>query len=505
MRRPTRSDQHGLIALVGASIALRVAYLIDYSQLPFLWGPLFDSRVYLRQAASILGGRLDDPASIAFSPLYGWFLAMFGARPFEQPIHVQLLLGVVNVVLVHQIGLVLGGRTTGLLAGLAYSAYGLFVFHETKLMTETVALTWLLVAMRLWVSPRFDRGDRIVSIAIGSLLAVAVLTRSSLLPSIPCFVVAAAMPWRGAPTLDARGRLVRAGLLLVGLLVPLALHGAWSHARFGLFVPVTLASSTAARATSTSDRWTGDLAVLRHEGTRDVSPYDVVREAERRVAVSRSGGSDASPLAGIDWIGWARGAPRKIVETFADIETTSEYGFYGERSEVPVLRALSLSFGAIALLALLGAAWIVRRRGPWALVPWLPLVVGTSLLTTLFHPSSRYRLPMVVPLVLVAAFGVASTLRLRDVRARIGAMVVVALIVGGFAARSWRYELRSPALWETRVAESAVVRGDLDEARRRIARARSLAPGDPDVARSIRRITRGMRGATQPPGGERPE
>lgn len=60
----------------------------------------------------------------------------------------------------------------------------------------------------------------------------------------------------------------------------------------------------------------------------------------------------------------------------------------------------------LLILGMLGAWVLVRREGPWALVPLLPLFLGAVACTTLYHPSTRYRLAMIVPLLILSGPGV---------------------------------------------------------------------------------------------------
>ena len=59
------------------------------------------------------------------------------------------------------------------------------------------------------------------------------------------------------------------------------------------------------------------------------------------------------------------------------------------------------------------------------------------------------------------------------------------LVVLGLSLRTVTYELRSPGMWELRVAEGELARGDVEAATARIARAREVGAGDPAVERRI--------------------
>src|SRR5262245_1687923 len=99
-----RSARRRLVLLLAGAGLFKLVYLVQYARLPFLRAPLFDSVVYLRQAQAVLAGRFDDAALLAFSPLYGYFLALMGAgRLIGAPILAQLALGTLNLYLVYRL------------------------------------------------------------------------------------------------------------------------------------------------------------------------------------------------------------------------------------------------------------------------------------------------------------------------------------------------------------------------------------------------------------------
>lgn len=185
------ADARRLLALLALAALLRVTYLAEYLSLPFLEGPLFDSPVYLRQAASIHAGRLADPTLLAFSPLYGYFLALFGPDPRLIPVLAQLLLGLATLYLLHRTVAALFDEKAALIAGLLMTGYGLVVFFETKLMSETLGLALLVSAVAALASASFRKGGPVAIAGAGVLLALAVLARASLLFTLPLFVLAA--------------------------------------------------------------------------------------------------------------------------------------------------------------------------------------------------------------------------------------------------------------------------------------------------------------------------
>ena len=472
---------------------LKLSYLFDYSGLPFLWGPVFDSVVYRAQAEAVLAGRHGDPTLLAFSPLYGYLLAGVGVAPPIKLALFQVALGVLNTALVARIGRALFGPAAGLCAATLFVGYGLFTFYESKVLSETLGLTLLLLSLFFLTSESTRvRVFAAPTLLAGALLGLAILSRASLLFVGFATVASALMPW--APADPLKRRLQRVAWLAIGLAAPLVAHGLFTLAHTGFFVPVIFVSRTAAAAARVGDAWRGDLSALSPRASGEVSAWDVVDQARARLA---AGPDAAQPSPPLDLWGVLSGAPVKLADTLRDIETTFDYGFYGERSEVPTLYAFPVSFGLLMLFAGFGAALLARERALRSAWPLAGLVLGTLATTALFHPSSRYRLPLALALALVGGAAVPAIARLERVRLRSALSAV--LVVGALAlgARHATRGLSAPAWWHVRVAESAVEAGDAALATERVRAAALLAPSDSALQRRIEALSR--RGGLPPP------
>lgn len=473
----------GLIAIV---VVHKAAYFFEYAVLPFIYGPIFDSAVYDAQAAAVRAGQFGDATLLAFSPLYGYFLAAFPTGEYLFVVVAQLAMGLLNIVIVHRIALRLFGPREALASAALYFGYGIFSFYETKVLSETLGITFVLSAILHFMSePVRERAEAKRSVLAGALMGLAVLARASLLFSGLCSVVIAFLPWgeeRASAKLCAKRGLAHAS----GFALILLLNGTWNYIHTGFFVPVIFVSQTASAAANVGERWTGDLSQLSTHASGEVSPWDVVDQASERLHHRSTQNANAS---GLNVGGILRGAPEKIVRTLSDQETTYDYGFYGERSEVVALYLLPLSFGCLLLLGAVGAFFLVRRHGARALLPFLPLVLGTLATTVLFHPSSRYRLPMALPLVLLAGFGVLRAVEIESMRVRraVCAALLVACVV--LIARHELHPLQSPAWWQVRVAEAAAASGDLATLEARVRRARAMAPNDARLQQRLDQIS----------------
>jgi hypothetical protein len=469
--------------LILAALALKTLYLVQYLALPFLFGPLFDSQVYLLQARRIAEGRLGDATLLAFSPLYGYFLALLGAGQASiLPVLVQLLLGGLNLLLVRRITARWFGETAGLSAAILYLGYAPLLFFESKIMSETLGLTLLLGTLALSTRAAFLRGEAGASAAAGACFALALLTRASLLLTGPLLALASALP-RAAQAADARRKRAHPGRFRalwfsVALALVLLAHGGWTKLHSGLFVPVILVSGTASRATQQT--WTGDLSVFKRDGEQAVGAFSVVDQARARLSRARRGEPERAgePL---DLAGYLRQVPHKLWLTLRDRETSFDYGFYGERTEVWILRVLPVSFGMLLSFGGIGLLGALGNRKLRASAPLLAIALGTLLTTTLFHPSTRYRLPLVIALLPLAGYAWQLALGLPNRRSRLLSLSALSAIALTFGVVQALRPLDNPAFWQLRVAEAALEEGDFATVRKRLASARALAPADTQV------------------------
>lgn len=450
-----------MLLVLAAAGALRLAYLAEYASLPFWDGPLFDSLVYLRQAAAVQAGHHGDASLLAMSPLYGYFLALLqGIAPLVAV--VQAGLGLATLWLVWRLARRRLPAGPALVAPLALATYGALVFYETKLLSETLGLSLAVAA--LWLSEEGRaRGRTGLTAAAGAVFALAVLSRASLLLLLPFVALAEA--------LEPGRRLRRAAAFTLAAGALLLARGAWTQAETGHFVPVIMASSTA--ATTTHRAWDGELRAS--DGSdRRASAWDVVKQAEERLA----GREPAATYRGLDLVGLVEHAPAKLARLFSDTETGFDYPYYGERTLLTSLNLLPTSFGTLLVLGALGLAARLRRRDLGSLWPLLAWIVGIVALVVVFHPSTRYRLPIVVPLALLSADAVAfvAALAPRPRALAAGALLAVAAV---FTWRLYDYRLANPANLERTLATSHGQAGDHAAAEVHFARARALESAGP--------------------------
>ena len=134
-----------------------------------------------------------------------------------------------------------------------------------------------------------------------------------------------------------------------------------------------------------------------------------------------------------------------------------------------------VSFGLLLSLGTVGGFALVRARGPRPILHLACVFFGVLATTTLFHPSTRYLLPMIVALAPLAGIALSEALRLyqRGHRRYLFALLVLAV---GFGARNATRSVAHPGMWQLRVAEAAAVARDIPECRSRVSEARRLEP-----------------------------
>lgn len=489
-----------LICIFGTLAIIKAVYLLEYSNLPFLYGPICDSLMYLRQAHQIRSGNFGDASIIAFSPLYGYFLALLGGGvSLGIPVLLQLLLGLFNVGLLFWITARLFNAQAGIIAAIMYGTYGTLLFFETKILSETLSLTLLLVATALYFQPEFENGQWRSGLLSGVFIALSVLARASLIFTIPFYVGASLLSWSRAP-LSIRIRTKRTFALVLGIGGVLLGNGLWNMSNTGFFIPVILVSDTVRRTTTiNSEEKAENLLPTQQDGPIDPgdgNALDVLGQAQSKMDKQYSTpqsehGIDA-PAFGIDLYGWLTHIPERTVNTISDSEIIYQYYYYGERSEMTALGLLPNSFGLILLLGTLGLARLIWDRGVSVIIPYMPIILGCLVTTTLYHPSTRYRLGMVIPLMILAGHGISLPGAFKAARSKIVSLSVLVALCAGFSIYTWTASRVHPAIWQLNLAQSYLVSAKHPMVKHHMELANRYAPRDPAIQSAIKRLKQGL-------------
>lgn len=408
-----------LIVLLFLAAALRILYLADVQAHSIYWDALMlDAALYDDQARLVLSGDWLGGAGVyTLPPLYPYVVAglyfLFGPHLLVVRLF-QLALGLINVALVASIGRAAFGRRVGLIAAGLVVLYGPFLFMEAKLMGTTLGVTLGLCLLRLLMTAQEreatgEGGSPMIWGGSGLLLGMTALARPETLLFAPLAAGWAARvtrrPWRSA------------GLLLAGVALAVAPVAIRNVAVSGEWSPANLISSQSGITfyQANNPRAGGVYVFLGPEGFSG----DPRRQAdeEQHLAERATGGPmTRSQITrywmgrGLEWIASDPGAflfleARKLARYLGSYEYSTEYIYRVEREWVRTLWIPFLPFAAISCLALAGLVAFIRE-GPRPGGSILALFILANLAASLmFYVSSRYRLPAVPAMIVLAALG----------------------------------------------------------------------------------------------------
>jgi 4-amino-4-deoxy-L-arabinose transferase-like glycosyltransferase len=430
---------------IAVFIVTRGAYVLDVSSSDPILRDFYtlDSERYLAAAQSIVSGAtLSEP--FHFAPLYAYFLAIFSLLGLGiwAVYLVQLALGALSVWFVFRLGRACFGRTSGVLAATLFTLYGAASMLELKIMETTLATTLLTSAVFYALPSQASQRRRLLS---GVLLGLACLARPNVLLFVP-FVLLWAFTNGSWTFRHVRRRLPRVLPLAAGVLAVLFAMGARNRIQSGEWI---LISSQGGVAFSQGNNAAADGGYGREQGFSG-RPLEQAKEA-RQIAETAEG--RALTVSEVDSYWYGRGVSyltsdvtgalalwaKKFRAWLGSDELSLEYVFRADRSLFPSLWLVSLPFAVIvaaAVLTLKRASWL----GKSALL--LGVVLTNVLSILIFFFASRYRVPAVPVLCVLAGAGIHRLIRgvpRRQIAASLGVLV--------FSLISWsdRYDVEAAA------------------------------------------------------------
>jgi tetratricopeptide (TPR) repeat protein len=390
-----------LSVLLAAALVVRLAHWWAVRDEPFFAWLAMDSQEYDRWAQGIAAGDWMGSQVFFQAPLYPYALgvlyAVFG-RSLDAVYLVQIALAVAGCWALYRAGREMAGERVGLAAAGLAAFYGPFLFHDVQLLKESAAvavtsfLLWSLAARR-WL-------------ASGILLGILVLLRENALLLLP-FLLPLAVS-KGLKSFVRRAAALISGLALV--LLPVALRNGFVG---GDFLPTTFQGGVNFYIGNNPEADGTYRPIVPGKQIPALERQEPVRIAERELGRKLAPGEVSS-----FWmrkaLSWTADHPgdflglqlRKLRMFWSWYEQPDAVDYYWVRRLSPALRwGAPVEFGTVALLALAGL-WLVRRHpGPFA--PALLFALGWMLSTVVFFLFSRYRLPAVPALMILAAIPLA--------------------------------------------------------------------------------------------------
>ncbi|HVG09289.1 MAG TPA: tetratricopeptide repeat protein [Thermoanaerobaculia bacterium] len=390
-----------LLLLLTAALLVRLAHWWAVRDEPFFAWLAMDSQEYDRWAQEIAAGDWLGSQVFFQAPLYPYLLGVlykvFG-HSLDSIYLAQIALAVAGVWALYRAGREMGGERVGLAAAGLAAFYGPFIFHDVHLLKESLAvsvtcfLLWTLATRRHWL-------------VAGLLLGVLALLRENALLLLPFL-----LPW-------GKGFVRKSAALVGGLVLALLPVAIRNGIVGGDFLPTTSQGGVNFYIGNNPEADGTYQPIVPGKQIPALERQEPMRVAEREVGRKLSPGEVSSFWMG-KALGWAADHPgsflrlqlRKLGMFWSWYEQPDAVDYYWVRGRSPALRWIALvEFGAVTLLALAGL-WMIRRNpGPFA--PALLFALGWMLTTIIFFLFSRYRLPAVPALMLLAAIPLARVSR----------------------------------------------------------------------------------------------
>jgi tetratricopeptide (TPR) repeat protein len=489
----------GVLVLAGV---LRLAHVLAIRRYPLFEHLLIDAAAYDAWARRIAAGDWLGDRIFYQDPLYPYALAALYRLAGRDLLVVRLLqaaLGVGTVWLTALLGRRVGGRAVGNVAAAIVAAYGALVFQDAEVEKTVLGVFLFTAALAL----AFGRSTRSRA-AAGAALALAVLTRGNLLALAPLAVAwfvlepgpgGDAPPGEAAPARGwaawarrlrgpaGRGALAFS-LAFAGVLLPVAWR---NHHVAGEWILTTAQAGQNLYIGNNPTNETGAFALVPF--VRSDPAYleaDFAAAAEARTGRHMTPSEVSSFWAG-EALAHVRANPgfaalvtlKKSLLFLADLEMPDAWDMYFVERLSPALALPLASFGLVFALAVAGVLAGAGGRRARALAV-AATVYGATVVA--FFVVSRYRLPIVPALAVLAAGGLLAIVE-RVRRRAWRAAAAPALAAGLAGAVSFgvvrpdepRENISSYVSLATLYARD----GDLASAERLFAEALARYPGDP--------------------------
>ena len=432
--KPGSWERWSLALIIVVALGLRVGYLSEILDNPFVQHPRLDESFHDRWAESIAQGNVLGETVFFRAPFYpyllGAFSAVFGHNVLV-PRLAQALLGTVSVIFIFLLGRRLFGIHAAVLSAFLAATYPVLIFFEGMLLFETV-LTVFLLATVFSSEHSFGRNTIRSWLITGLLIGLVCITRPVFLALIPLFVLYAYR--RSMRHQPGAFRLISA--LLSGMLIVIAPITLRNFLVSGDFVLIASQGGINFYVGNNpeADGYTSRLPKL---GGTSWEYRDQVRHVQQSIGHPPTPSEESRfwYARGLDFV---TGQPAQALMLYmkklylfwnrTEIPNNRDYSTFVQYSSV--LQALPSGFWLVGPLGLAGMVFALqRRRAVWI----AGLVITYSMAIALFFICARFRIPVVPLLCLFAGFFVVDSWRVVAARewktaAAMAAVLVIAVL-----------------------------------------------------------------------------
>jgi len=405
----------GIVIFLSAFI-LRMIFLFEFQSIPLFDTPIMDMKYFNDWAVSFINGTGAGPAPYFKAPLYPIFIgiiySIFGDGPWIVRI-VQTTLGSFSSLLTFLLGIRLFNKKVGIVAGFITAFYSVLIIYDAQLLVPTLVIFLNLLGVYLIVIGM--QSKRLLMFFLGGiLLGLSAIAR----PTILLFIVAALILliwiyYRKSHQLNLKSII----LFALGVILAIAPVTVRNYVKSGevvligaygginLYIGNNLQSDgITARLPGTGLDWWGEGEM--EEAIR-LAEDDVGRSltaSERSLYWENKAIDDImnNPSFFLNNL-W-----RKFIFFIGGVELYNNFDIYYVAYQTKMMKFLLwkdflfFPWGIILPLAVMAMVLIRRWTGERALILLFILSYIPTLL--LFFVTSRYRLPMVPFLVLLASY-----------------------------------------------------------------------------------------------------
>ena len=472
-----------LLGIAFVALACRLVVLAQLGGHPMLRPEgVLDDAAYVQMAQRVASGDLLlGPDAYALAPLYTYFLGMIFAltgSSIAASRVVQALLGAIAVAFVMQTAAAWFGKRAGMAAGALAALTGVFVFNEMLILQS--ALDPFLTSLALFgVARAMHRQSTLAFAAAGLSLGALALNR----PNAVVCVIAIALIWllvrRSRAAVGQSAALVLGAALLIA---PVAIRnrvvsGEWvlitSHGGLNFYI------GNGEGADGTWRQVDGVTPSIEGQ-TRDVR---LVAGKALQHAVSSAEASDYFYALAWKWIdahpaAWLRLMAWKTALICNGTEVALNYSYaYFSRDESSLLSILIVGPWLIIPLGVFGLVAGAVRQPRDTYITWASFAPIYALSVIAFFVSSRYRLPLLVPLLIGSGAAIDLLFEWTRERAERWRVAAAAGLLALFVFVNWPMPIDDGRL---RQSEEVVIRlitdGRFADAEARIAAAESVHP-----------------------------
>lgn len=416
----------GLLLLI---LILKLGYLFAYkNNIPYYDFPTGDSKVYLEKGNEIanvnwLGNRVFHRA-----PFYPYLIALF-FKVFSKnllPIYLfQILLGIINLLLIFLIGQRIFNRQVGYLTLLLSALYPTFTFFESKILGITLLIFFSLLGTYLLLRSQ----KNLTRLFAGIVFGLATITWSGFLLVVFFLIIF---------------NLRKSLFLMTGIFImifPITLRNYLvgkdfvlinSNGGFTFYQGNNLASSGLLSQPPEIFQISARGDFLVEIGEQEQFEIEYAELATHK-KLKPSQVSNFWFKKGIEFLkknplDGMRLLFRKFIWTISSYEPPLSYDFQVEKRFVPILKLLFVPLGLLLALAYFGFRTNVgqgknatlKESKLNAIRLFYPHLLGTLFALLIFFSSSRYRLPAVPYLTILAGAGLYELFKsgLKGIRAK---------------------------------------------------------------------------------------